>query len=393
MKKTFEISQKDMENGKRKFKVVLCEVYPDSTIDAINEVGTKYNENGISFIESFVRERLDTVVGTFIRAEFLDDERVEINGHGYTDIVDNYPIFENAVTIGVFTNAYIEEVEESDGNHMYCIGEGEIDALCYHNFVDELMRKLDCGELVSGSVEICRLDSEPTIIYKYGWKDYGRIPSVFRFSGYALIGIPPSDKAAKLIELNQKEENADMNKDEVLALIAQAIEQVKGYIDEVLSKTAEYEQKIEECNATIGVLEQEKQDALNTAESAQAELESCKGELEAANARVGEVEAAKAELESALKAANEEKRIGELNSAIQDFSAEELEYANNEIEAFKSNPLEFEINSVVEKIFEGIGRNAKKNETAQQNSNKSLDIFGEINSAANNKGEDDDNIF
>lgn len=65
--KSFEISSRSMKNGRRKFKVILCEVFPDSSVDETNEVGTKYNLNGISFIDSYVRAAMDTVRGTFIR--------------------------------------------------------------------------------------------------------------------------------------------------------------------------------------------------------------------------------------------------------------------------------------------------------------------------------------
>ena len=58
------------------------------------------------------------------------------------------------------------------------------------------------------------------IVYKYGYKDKGRIPTEFIHSGYAILGIAPSDKTAKLVELNEhKEETKTMNEAEIKALI------------------------------------------------------------------------------------------------------------------------------------------------------------------------------
>ena len=46
---SFELSEKKKKNGRRPFKAVLHEVYPDSVIE--NNVGTQFNENGITWIE------------------------------------------------------------------------------------------------------------------------------------------------------------------------------------------------------------------------------------------------------------------------------------------------------------------------------------------------------
>ena len=55
-----------------------------------------------------------------------------------------------------------------------------------------------------------RTEDEEKIVYRYGYKDLGRIPMKFIHSGYSLLGISPSDNNAKLLELNNKKEETNM---------------------------------------------------------------------------------------------------------------------------------------------------------------------------------------
>ena len=117
--KTFEIfseHKKKGQNGRRKFKMILYQIFPDSCIDEENEVGTLYNDNGITWIREYCEKALPSIKGMSLRVEFLDEERTELCGHGLTDIVDGVPIFEDAVVIGTFERGYIDEVELSDGS-------------------------------------------------------------------------------------------------------------------------------------------------------------------------------------------------------------------------------------------------------------------------------------
>lgn len=101
-------------------------------------------------------------------------------------------------------------------------------------------------------------------------------------------------------------------------------------------------------------------------------------------------------LEKALGEAKAKERVGELNAAIANFSDDEKAYAQAEINAFNADPVASEINTVVNKIWEGIGKKAKADAEkviAEQNAaNASVeDIFGEVDSKA--KATEDDNIF
>ena len=135
--KTFELSKRVYKNGKRKFKLVLHEIYDSSCV--VDETGTQFNDNGITWIEEYVSEVKDTVIGMSLTCEFLNDERTEIYGHGETEeIEDGIPILSNATMIGVFTNAYISDFEIGGIKKRGLIGEGTIDAFRYKAFCDKL---------------------------------------------------------------------------------------------------------------------------------------------------------------------------------------------------------------------------------------------------------------
>ncbi|MDJ1631432.1 hypothetical protein QNN00_17950 [Bacillus velezensis] len=53
------------------------------------------------------------------------------------------------------------------------------------------------------------MEGSDAIEYEGGWKEQGRIPMKFDFTGDAILGIDPADDAAILLELNsnQKEDN------------------------------------------------------------------------------------------------------------------------------------------------------------------------------------------
>ena len=383
--KTFELSKKDSKNGRRHFKVVLHEIYPDSCVDEANGVANMYNENGISWIREYCEKALPTLAGKSIRCEFLDEERTFLSGHGETDIKDGLPIFENAVMIGTFEKGYIADIETDEGIKTVCIGEGTIDGLCYHNFCEKLEEDIENGNAPFGSVEILKTGDNPSIIYKYGAKDYGRIPMVYEYSGYALLGVRPADKTAKILELNQsknvdKEEFA-MGENELKAIVSQVVSEMNSSAEELNKMREECEQQVAQAQELVTELQ-------NEVKRLNEEIEGLEDRIEALNeantalttekeSLVGEVNELKANLEDAQK----KEKIGELNAAIDEFTDEQKAYAQAEIDAFNENPLTSEINSVVDKIHAEIGKKymeeAKK--TSEQIEDNVEDIFSEIN--------------
>lgn len=383
--KTFELSKKDSKNGRRHFKVILHEIYPDSCVDEKNGVASEYNENGLSWIREYCEKALPTLEGKSIRCEFLDEERTFLNGHGETETKDGLPIFENAVMIGTFEKGYITDIETDEGIKTVCIGEGTIDGLCYHNFCEKLEEDIEDGNAPFGSVEILKTGDNPSIIYKYGYKDYGRIPMVFEYSGYALLGVRPADKTAKILELNQSnnvdKEDFTMGENEIKAIVSQVISEMNSSAEEINKMREDCEKRIAESQTLVTELQEEIKDLNENI----AELEAKVAALNDANttlttekeAMTGEIN----ELKSNLEDAQKKEKIGELNAAIEGFTDEQKAFAQAEIDAFNENPLTSEINSVVDKIHAEIGKKyieeAKK--ASEHVEDDVEDIFSEIN--------------
>lgn len=386
--KTFEIfseSKKKGQNGRRKFKLVLYKIQPDNCIDEENEVGTEYNLNGITWIREYCEQALGSIEGMFLRCEFLDEDRTEICGHGMTEIEDGVPVFENATTIGRFTKGYIQEIENEDGETILaCIGEGEIDSSCYKNFCDKLDEDIAQGIYPQGSVEIMRAEDEDGIVYKYGYKDLGRIPMKFIHSGYALIGIKPSDSNAKLLELNsQNKEETTMTEAEIKALVEQTVSAYTNHTSEINECKKECDEKVKELNKCLDKEKAEKNEAIANSEKIQAALDECGKELSETHKKLEALYEEMDALRDELGKAKAKERVGELNAAIAAFTDAEREYAKAEIEAFNADPVNVEINSVVSKIYEGIGKTAKADEdkkVAEQNAAKVQveDIFAAV---------------
>lgn len=390
--KRFEISSKS-DSGHKKFKAILYKIYSDSCVDEVNEVGTEYNKNGITWIKEYCENALDSIKDASIRCVFTDEERSEILDHGFTgvDPKTNMPTYEDAVVIGHFTNGYIDEVETEDGVITACIGEGVIDSQCYHNLVEKLEDDAANGIYPDGSIEITRTEDNDEIIYKYGYKDKGRIPMVFKHSGYAILSARPADDYAKLIELNQKhkEELDEMTDVEIKALVTQTVEELSTH-------TAEMNKCKEECEARVATAVAEKNEISASAEQIQKALDELRVEYADLDKKYGELCEERNALEKALGEAKAKERIAELETAISEFSETEKDYAKAEIEAFKADPEKAEINTVTDKIWQEIGKASReqaKKEIAEQNAQKIdvEDIFSEVVEATDSA--EDTNIF
>lgn len=393
--KIFELSNQVSKNGRRHFKAILHEIYPDSCVDESNGVGNIYNENGITWIREYCEKALPTIKGMSIRCEFLDEERTFLNGHGETGEKDRLPTFENAVMIGQFDNGYIEDIDTGDGVKTVCVGEGTIDSLCYSNFCEKLAEDIKNGFAPHGSVEILRTGTNPEIIYKYGYKPEGRIPMVYEYSGYALLGVRPADETAKILELNKSnKENTTMGENEIKAIVSQVVSEMNSSAEEITKMKTEYEQEISQLREIIA----EGENCKNELNERIAELESKISALNDANAALtSEKESISSEansLKEQLEIVQKEKKIGELNSALGCFTEEQRGYASAEIEAFKAEPLTHEINSITEKIHAEIGKKYIESvKAASEHTDDDVeDIFSEINSSKST-AEDDVDIF
>lgn len=384
----FELSSKKQKDGKRQFTAVLYKLQPPDCV--VNNVGTNghWNENGITFIEEYAAKNLDSIKDMSFTCDFLDNEHTEISGHGETGefTKDGLPTFETNI-IGHFQKGYIGDYEEKGQIMRVVFGTGVIDEMRNAKFVQILEENIANGIYPSGSIEILRPTDSENIEYLNGKFEEGRVPVNYLHSGYSLV-LSPSDKTAKMIELNSTQ-NPKTNKSEENNMdektISQFVDSIKATIMEVNSKNSEFETKVSELNSQITEKDGKISELNATIEQLQQALADLKKEQETSWAE-------RETLEKEIAKMKVEKRIAELNSALAEFSDDEKNYAKDEIDSFKADPMKVEINSIVNKIYAEIGKKSvaeSKEKVSEINSkNEVVDIYGEIsevNSTHNNE--------
>lgn len=381
----FELSSKKYKNGRRPFTAILYELQPPDSV--VNDIGTKFNKNGITFLEEYASKQLDSIKDMSVTVSFIDEDRTMISDHGDTGVEDGLPIFDNATTVGHFTKGYIDSVEINGETKRCVLGKGFIDEMRYKSFVETLESEINSGHSVDGSIEIYRSEGNENIVYKKGWIPEGRIPTEYIHSGWAMV-LNPADVNSTLLELNSKKQNKEeivMNEKEMRDLIV-------ATIVETNDKNNELSAKINELNSTIADKDTQIAD-LNAKVEANATADAEKG------AKIEELNGKVAELEAKLDECKKAEQKSALDKALEAFTETEQRYAESEINAFRENPIVGNVDVVINAINAGIGKAVKAAEAnakiAEQNAKKEdadLDIFSEVNSAEDESNEDV-NIF
>lgn len=354
-----ELSSKDDKDGKRQVKVILHEIYKDKS---------QHNKNGITWLEKYCKNNIDSVKGISITCEFVNDERTEILGHGETGIEDGVPVLENATMIGVLERGYIDDINVDGKTKRALVGEGYIDAMRYKNFVDVLEEKIKANETIFGSVEIIGLkENGNRIKYLNGYQEIGRIPTEYRYSGFAVLGVMPSDETARVIEINDRKENDTMDD------FRKLIEEIKDKIDE----TKKYKSELEESQKNLDDMGKSKKELLEQIKTLQDEKEKLENELK-------EVKENADALEKELKETKSQNLLDKLDESLEKFTDEQKAPVKTEIEEFKKDPVNSEISldDIIEKILAEIGKKVfelkEKEMKAEQNSYYKTDILGEV---------------
>ena len=384
MNKCFELSSKKYKNGRRKFTAVLYKLQPPESV--IDGVGTQYNKNGLTFLEEYSSAQLDSIKDMSVTVSFLDEERTQILDHGFTEMntEDGLPTFDNATTVGHFTKGYIDDVE-INGEMVRCvIGDGFLDEMRYHAFIEKLDEDLANGNSIEGSIEIYRDENHETIVYANGYREKGRIPQYFIHSGWAMV-MNPADTNSQLLELNEnqnKEEKNKMDENKIIEVIQKAI-------TETNSVKADSEAKIAELNSQIEVKDteiKELNEAKEVAETNASEKDSKIAELEAENAK----------LKEELAACKKKELCSAFDEKLAVYTDEQKACVESEINSYKENPMEGDADAIISKICVNIvAKQMEDAKVAEQNSAKEddkVDIFSEVNSAEEEENEDV-NIF
>ncbi|OTQ84922.1 hypothetical protein BG30_12225 [Bacillus subtilis subsp. subtilis] len=364
-----EINNQRKVSGRTFVKWVVLEIH---------ENNAQYNKNGITWIEKHVNANLNSIKDMPLCVEFIDCENSEPFGHGMTEIKDGTPLFENSTVVGVTTNGYIDTIEVNGQQKRVLIGEGFIYNQRYPKFVQWLKSKMFDGEFPETSVEISAVEGSSSIEYDGGYKEKGRIPMRFDFTGDAILGIDPADDAAVLLELNnnhKEEQSMAKTQDEALVELNnklnienKALETKVAELNEALKK------KDEELNAAVKTAKDEKAKV----EEKEKEIKKAKEEKEKADAELNSLKEFKQNAEN-------EKLKSELNQDLNKYTEKEKSVAKEKIELFSKSPsLELktqilsEINSSIAQSFIA---QRQKNQSTETNSTNDKDIFSEINDA------------
>ena len=409
----FELSSKKYKNGRRPFVATLYELQPPECV--VDNVGTKYNKNGITFLEEYASKYLDSIKDMSVRVEFIDDDRTMILGHGETGIEDGLPLFNNATTVGHFIEGYIDDVEINGETKRCVCGKGYLDEMAYQPFIKSLEEQINNGSSVDGSIEIYRTENNEAIVYLDGWHDKGRIPTEYIHSGWDFV-LCPADESSTLLELNnsknKKEEQQKMDEKELKELIQTTISETNSKNDELNAQIAELNSQIEAKDNTISELNASVEQLQATIDKMEADHRTYWEEREILEKELAKAKVAEklAELDSALSEFNEKEKecasedIKQLTANLNACKNEDNACGDKktELDACKKelNNATSEINAIVDKICRNIVANQKKAEAeakiVEQNSAKETiveDIFSEVCMESHVEDEEDLNIF
>lgn len=378
MNKILEINKRISKGGRKNIRMVLLTIHEEG----------KMNRNGITWIEQYVLDNLESIKGIPICATFLDEDKEDLYDHGYTETVESEdgksePLFLNSESVGVIEDAKIEEIEIDGETKKVLVGYGYIFCQRYPN----LCEKLESSK-VKSSIEIMGTDeNNRKIIYDGGYKEKGRKPMVFDFTGTCLLGVLEADENCYVLEVAEnknKEEKLNMDENKIIEVIQKAITETNSVKADTETKIAELNSQIEAKDAEI----KEANKAKEVAENNASEKDSKIAELEAENAK----------LKEELAACKKREACEAFDAMLVNYTDDEKKCVESEINAYKENPLEGNADEIISKICRNIVENQKKAEAdakiAEQNEakeNETIDIFSEVNS--DEEKDEDTNIF
>ena len=378
MNKILEINKRISKGGRKNIRMVLLTIHEEGEM----------NRNGITWVEQYVLDNLESIKGIPICATFLDEDKEDLYDHGYTETVESEdgksePLFLNSESVGVIEDAKIEVIEIDGETKKVLVGYVYIFCQRYPN----LCEKLESSK-VKSSIEIMGTDeNNRKIIYDGGYKEKGRKPMVFDFTGTCLLGVLEADENCYVLEVAEnknKEEKLNMDENKIIEVIQKAITETNAVKADTETKIAELNSQIEAKDAEI----KEANEAKEVAENNASEKDSKIAELEAENAK----------LKEELAACKKREACEAFDAMLVNYTDDEKKCVESEINAYKENPLDGNADEIISKICRNIVENQKKAEAdakiAEQNEakeNETIDIFSEVNS--DEEKDEDTNIF
>ena len=383
MSHILEISKKANRAGRVPIKIALLKIHKDAE---------ETNLNGLHWDETYVTNAIESLKMMPICAEFCTEDKEVPVGHGLTGSETNEkgldePIFENSEAVGVIENGSIETVEINGEEIKALCGSGYLFNQRYPKFVKWVRANHALGN-VDTSIEIVGLESNGNkIVYVEDKpKEEFRTPREFSFSGTAILSVTPSDSNAIVLEIAQKKEQEEkkimFDEKEMREIIVSTITETNSKNEELTNKIKELNEVIKEKDDKIAELTKNANDKKDIDKEKDDKIQELNNKL--------------AESESKLNECKKAEQNSKLDKALESFSEEEQKFAESEINSFKEDPLNGDVNAIIEKIYSKIGQASKEankriSEQNSANNKDEFDIFSEVNSAED--VDDDTNIF
>ena len=109
----------------------------------------------------------------------------------------------------------IENIDFDGEKHKCLCGIGYINENRYPNFCDWIDKQIAERNKIFGSVETTGTpENNGEIIYQDGWKEKGRVPMIYDYTGYCIVTVRPSDDKAILLEFQEETKVEAEEKDE-----------------------------------------------------------------------------------------------------------------------------------------------------------------------------------
>ena len=350
--------------GRAKIKIVLHEIHKDLS---------EYNKNGIHWSRKYVEQNMDSAKGAPIVAQFLDSDQDMPFGHGELHVDENKNIrFEDSVVVGSIEEAVIESLEINGVNRDVLVAYGVLYTERFSNFV-EWMRKTFETEGVKSSVEIGIKAPNETIIYEGGWKEKGRVPMEYQYTGHAILSIEPSDDSAILLELNNKHKEENKLSDKVVVELNEKLElkvtEINSLKDEVKTKDVQ----ITELNSVVETKTQKLEGLTVEVNELKETVTAKETELETLTSEVNELREFKQE-------ATNKELVAELNSSLEVYTDEEKALVKEKVETFSASPSKEGIGEIVTEINTFIAKKAIEERSKKVDAPAPVaeDIYGDI---------------